>query len=51
MPYLEARILAAFSQEMEEGRPDVAEHLLCAPETLCPNEMPGLCCRVPGGCG
>jgi hypothetical protein len=26
---------------MEEGRTDVAEHLLCALETLCPDEMPG----------
>jgi hypothetical protein len=41
MPCLEARILAAFKQAMEEGRPDVAEYLLCALETLCPDDMPG----------
>jgi hypothetical protein len=41
MPCLEARILAAFKQAMEEGRLDVAEHLLCALETLCPDDMPG----------
>ena len=38
---LEDRIVAAFKQAMEEGRADVAEHLLCALETLCPDEMPG----------
>jgi hypothetical protein len=38
---LEARIVAAFKQAMEEERPDVAEHLLCALETLCPDAMPG----------
>jgi hypothetical protein len=41
MPCLEAMILAAFKQAMEEGRTDVAEHLLCALETLCPDDMPG----------
>jgi hypothetical protein len=41
MPCLEARILAAFKQALEEGRSDVAEHLLCALETLCPDAMPG----------
>jgi hypothetical protein len=41
MPCLEARILAVFKQAMEEGRLDVAEHLLCALETLCPDNMPG----------
>ncbi|KJB91158.1 hypothetical protein N826_31980 [Skermanella aerolata KACC 11604] len=40
MPCLEARIVAAFKQAMEEGRTDVAEHLLCALETLCPDAMP-----------
>jgi hypothetical protein len=38
---LEDRIVAAFKQALEEVRPDVAEHLLCALETLCPDDMPG----------
>ena len=41
MPCLEAMILGAFKQAMEEGRPDVAQHLLCALETLYPDAMPG----------
>jgi|tagenome__1003787_1003787.scaffolds.fasta_scaffold17056642_1 hypothetical protein len=38
MPYhprLEDQILTAFKQALAESRPDVAEYLLCALETLC----------------
>jgi hypothetical protein len=38
---LEDRILVAFNGAMAEKRPDVADHLLRALETLCPEEMPG----------
>ena len=40
-PCLENRILAAFKQALEEGRVDVAEHLLCALEALDPGVTPG----------
>ena len=48
MPCLEARILAAFKQAMEEGQLDVAEHLLCALETCAPWKRSALTiCRAP----
>ena len=37
---LESRIVAAFKQALAEGRLDVAEHLLCALEALCPDARP-----------
>ncbi|MDJ0390302.1 hypothetical protein QMO56_19505 [Roseomonas sp. E05] len=40
-PSLERRILAAFQHALAEGRFDVAEHLLCALETLVPDGAPG----------
>lgn len=40
-PSLESRILTAFKQAVAEDQPDVADHLLRALETLCPEAVPG----------
>ena len=37
---LERRISAAFEQAIADGRPDVAEHLLCALEVLASARTP-----------
>ena len=37
---LERRIAAAFEQAVADGRPDVAEHLLCALEVLVSDRTP-----------
>lgn len=38
---LDAQILTVFKRAIADDRPDVADHLLRALETLCPDEMLG----------